>query len=160
MKRLKIQPVGNDLKNDLKSDEEKSQPFLYQELPDLSLVNIHNLESLKLKLDSIKMSNNQSMFLKSIQDILDIYDSSELQNSEKLVLFVMSEVEKFLLKPKCGADKENIVVAACKPYFKNDEEIVRLIIKLLIPNMRQVKFCKRQILKVSRFFVKVLWKAK
>ena len=41
------------------------------------------------KLDSIKMSNNQATFLKSIQDVFSIYDPSELQNSEKLVLFVM-----------------------------------------------------------------------
>ena len=67
----------------------------------------------------------------------------------------MNEVEKFILKPKSGKNKEKLVVESVKKYFNNDDDLVKLVIKLVFKELSQVKFLKRQGLKILRFFLKV-----
>jgi len=88
---------------------------------------LKNLEGLDQKLQNIKICNYSSDFLNEIHKVLDLYDDSELKYNDKLVLFVMNEVEKFILKSKSGKNKEKLVIESVKKYFNNDEDLVRLV---------------------------------
>jgi hypothetical protein len=131
---------------------ERAESFKKRPIPDLSKFNIKSVDNLKSRLDSIKMENHQSDFLQSIKTVLDLYDPEDLHYNENIVFFVMQEVEKYLLKGKIGASKEQLCIECCQSFFNNDKELVSLIIKLLMPKLSQVKFTKRQILKLIRFF--------
>lgn len=131
---------------------ERVESFKKRPIPDLSQFNIKSVENLKSHLDAIKMENHQYDFMQSIKSVLDLYDPNDLHYNENIVFFVMQEVEKFLLKPKAGVSKESVCIECCQAYFNNDKNLVSLIIKLLMPKLSQVKFTKRQILKVIRFF--------
>ena len=149
------QPIENEESKD-NSDSKRIESFKKRNIPDLSQFDIKKIDDLKTRLDKMKMENNQSDFSQSIQSVLDLYDDSELHYSENIVFFVMSEIEKFILKPKSGQNKEKVVVEACKKYFNNDDNLVLLVVKLLMPKLRQIKFSERQIRKVIRFFSKIL----
>ena len=149
------QPIENEESKD-NSDSKRIESFKKRNIPDLSQFDIKKIDDLKTRLDKMKMENNQSDFSQSIQSVLDLYDDSELHYSENIVFFVMSEIEKFILKPKSGQNKEKVVVEACKKYFNNDDNLVLLVVKLLMPKLRQIKFSERQVRKVIRFFSKIL----
>ena len=149
------QPIENEESKD-NSDSKRIESFKKRNIPDLSQFDIKKIDDLKTRLDKMKMENNQSDFSQSIQSVLDLYDDSELHYSENIVFFVMSEIEKFILKPKSGQNKEKVVVEACKKYFNNDDNLVLLVVKLLMPKLRQIKFSERQVRKVLRFFSKIL----
>ena len=112
------QPIENEESKD-NSDSKRIESFKKRNIPDLSQFDIKKIDDLKTRLDKMKMENNQSDFSQSIQSVLDLYDDSELHYSENIVFFVMSEIEKFILKPKSGQNKEKVVVEACKKYFNN-----------------------------------------
>jgi hypothetical protein len=71
------------------------------------------------------------------------------------VAFVMHEVERFVLKPKQGVAKRSLVIDCCKKYFNDDPELVSVVIDLLFKELKQIKFIKRQGLKVCRVFFKI-----
>ena len=128
--------------------------FEKKDIPTINF-NTNNLDGLNEKLQNLKICNYQSDFLNEIQKVLNLYDNSELKYNDNLVLFVMNEVENFILKPKSGKAKEKLVIESVKKYFNDDEELVQLVIKLVFNKLSQVKFWKRQSLKFLRFFLKV-----
>ncbi len=152
MKKIVIQ--NQPLKSEDVNENEAIAPFERKQIPQISF-NAKKLEGLDQKLQNIKICNYSSDFLNEINKILDLYDDSELKYNDNLVLFVMNEVEKFILKPKSGKNKEKLVVESVKKYFNNDEDLVRLVIKLVFKKLSQVKFLKRQGLKLLRFFLKI-----
>lgn len=155
MKKIVLQKQPQIEVNDGNENETLSViPFERKEIPLISF-NTKNLEGLDQKLQSIKICNYSSDFLNEIYKILDLYDDSELKYNDKLVLFVMNEVERFILKPKSGMNKEKLVIESVKKYFNDDEDLVRLVIKLVFKELSQVKFMKRQGLKLVRFFLKI-----
>jgi hypothetical protein len=140
--------------NEIESDSEQIIPFERKQIPQIAF-NTKKLDGLDQKLQNIKICNYSSDFLDEINKVLNLYDDSELKYNDKLVLFVMNEVEKFILKPKSGKNKEKLVVESVKKYFNNDDDLVKLVIKLVFKELSQVKFLKRQGLKILRFFLKV-----
>lgn len=64
------------------------------------------LDGLSDGLQQMKINNHSRDFLDQIEQILSLYDESELHYSDKLVLYVMAEVEKFVLKPRSGPQKK------------------------------------------------------
>lgn len=141
------------------SDESKEmdeiQSFKKRVIPDLTKYDIQKIDDLKTKLDKIKIENHQYDFSQSIKSVLNLYNDDDLHYSENIVFFVMQEIERFLLKPKSGKHKEKVCVECCKKYFNNDENLISLVVKLLMPKLKQIKFSERQIRKVIRFFSKM-----
>ena len=125
-----------------------------KEIPKLN-VNIQGLEGLESKLKSLKLGNYKSKFIDEIQNVLSLYEDDELKYNHQLVEFIMREVEKFILKKKAGETKKQVVVEICKKYFNNDEKLVEMVIGLVFHKLPQIKFFKRQGLKLIRFFLKV-----
>lgn len=128
--------------------------FEKREIPTIKF-NTNNLDGLNDKLQNLKICNYQSDFLNEIQKVLNLYDDAELKYNDKLVLFVMQEAEQFILKPKSGKAKSRLVIESVKKYFNDDEQLVQLVIKLVFDRLSQVKFIKRQGLKLLRFFAKI-----
>ena len=163
MKKLVKQPQQSIIIQPIEQEETKEQndlqrveSFKKRIIPDLTKFDVKKIDDLKTRLDKIKMENNQHDFVDSIQSVLDLYDDGELHYSENIVFFVMQEIERFILKPKAGEHKEKVCIECCKKYFNNDDNLVLLIVKLLMPKLKQVKFSERQVRKVIRFFSKML----
>lgn len=157
MKKL-VKPQNAPSEQEESKDQhvERVESFKKRVIPDLSKFNIHKIDDLKGRLDVIKMQNNQYDFAQSMEAVMDLYNRDDLHYSENIVFFVMQEVEKFMLKPKAGEYKQQVCVECCKKYFNNDDGLVSLIIKLLMPKLKQVKFSERQVRKVIRFFSRML----
>ncbi len=160
MKKIVKQPFEALQQNESKEPDkepEKRNSFKRREIPsNLHKFNIHKVNDLKERLDKVKMENKQCDFHESIHKVLDLYNDKELHYSENIVFFVMNEIEKFILKPQAGQSKEELCVQCVKKYFNDDEDLVRLIVKLLFNQLHQIKFSERQVRKVIRFFSKIL----
>lgn len=162
MSLKRLQSVTNDTIVVKKSDQldeiklnednnnNNSSPFIKKEVPQLNFK--YKLNGLDDKLRNIKINNLQSDFIDQMQQILSLYDDNDLKYSHELILFVMNEVERFILKSKSGQSKKQLTIECCKPYFDNNIEILEVIIELIFPKLKQVKFLKRQGLKIVRFF--------
>lgn len=135
-------------------EEQPKSVFKKREVPKV-MFNTKKLNGLEDRLQSIKICNYQSEFLCEIQKVLDLYSNSELHYNTEFVLFVMNEVERFILKAKSGESKKRLVIEACKSYFNDDEDLVVMVINLVFRKLKQVKFIKRQGLKLLRFFLKI-----
>jgi hypothetical protein len=124
-----------------------------KEIPRLN-VDINGLEGLETKLKLLKLDNYKSQFIGEIQNVLSLYEDDELKYNYQFVEFIMCEVEKFILKKKSGQTKKQIVIEICKKYFNNDEKLVEMVINLVFHKLPQIKFFKRQGMKLVRFFFK------
>jgi hypothetical protein len=159
LKRLQSVPDNSGKKSD-QLDEIKfntdnvDHPFIKRNVHQINFK--YKLNGLDDKLREMKISNSQSEFLNQIQQILSLYEDNDLKYSHELVLFVMNEVERFILKSKSGDSKKKLTIECCKKYFDNNVEILEVIINLLFPKVKQVKFIKRQGLKILKFFLKVI----
>lgn len=133
---------------------ESKSVFEKKEIP-LIKFNLSGLENLEDKIKGLKLLNYQHEFVSEMNKVLSLYELNELKYNYHFVLFVMNEAERFILKRKSGEAKNKLVTEVCKKYFNDDEEIVQMIITLLFNQLKQVKFLKRQGLKLIRFFLKV-----
>jgi hypothetical protein len=100
----------------------------------------------------MKLRNYSKDFKDNLEAVLELYPDDQLKYSSSLVAFVMHEVERLLLKPKQGNTKKSLVIDCCKKYFNGDEELVSVVIDLLFKDLKQIRFIKRQGLKLLRFF--------
>lgn len=91
MKKIQV-PIKEPAERD-----KNKLPFEKKQIPQISF-NRSKLAGLEDKLQEIKICNYQSDFLTELEKILQLYSDDELHYSDKLVLFVMQEVEKFILK--------------------------------------------------------------
>lgn len=150
----RLQPLEVPKSNS--SENAQIAPFIKKEIPTIQFT--HKLNGLDEKLRKMKITNYQSDFITQIENILALYDEKELHYNHELVLFIMNEVERYILKSKSGDSKKQLVIECCKKYFDNNIEILEVIINLLFPKIKQIKFMKRQGYKLLRFFSKVTLK--
>jgi hypothetical protein len=140
----------NDL--DLKSSD---QEFQIKNVPDLTTFN-HQLEGLNEKIYNIKMTNRQTEFIEKIKLVLSLFDKESNQYNHSIMLFVMSCVEDYILKPKSGEYKKSVVIECVKDYYDNNIVLIEKMIPILMPHVAQNKFFKRNGKKIMRFFLKLL----
>ena len=148
MKKLSVQSI-----HPIES-EPQQRIFEKKDIPNINF-NTKNLDNLENKLKDMKLNNYKYEFFNEIEKVLNLYNDDELKYNENFVFFVMTEVEKYILKSKSGDSKKQLVIHVCSKYFNNDDQIVELIINLLFYKLSQVKFIKRQSLKIVRFFLKI-----
>jgi len=149
----KLPSVQSINRNEPTQSDGKTSVFQKQNIPSINL-NVRGLDGLELKLKGMKLQNYQHEFVTEMEKVLNLYDENELKYNEKFVLFVMEEAEKYILKSKSGEAKKQLVIEVCKKYFNNDSDLVELVIKLVFDKLTQVKFMRRQGLKLIRFFFK------
>lgn len=155
MKKLQILQQHSQKIDESKDAEESKLDSIFEK-KDIPVINFNtkDLIGLEEKLQKLKLCNYQSDFLQDIQIILKLYSHEELKYNAKFVLYIMKEVEKFLLKPKAGESKKELVIECVKPYFNNDSALVEMVIDLVFKDLQQIKFWKRQLYKIARFFLK------
>mmetsp|Transcript_7670 Transcript_7670/g.8127 ORF Transcript_7670/g.8127 Transcript_7670/m.8127 type:complete len:198 (+) Transcript_7670:1558-2151(+) len=151
MKRIQSQSLQDRKDNVCVESESEKKPFVKKEIP-ITQLNTLKLTGLDQKLQQMKIVNHSYDFKEQIDQILSLYDESELHYSDKLVLYVMGEVEKYILKSKSGESKKKLVIEVCKSYFNNDPEFVEMVINLVFKKLKQIQFIKRQAYKVLKFF--------
>jgi hypothetical protein len=65
----------------------------------------------------------------------------------------MTSVENYILKPKSGLCKFNLVMECVKKYYDDNVELVEHLIQLNMPSLKQNKLLKRTAKKIIRFFL-------
>ena len=155
-----VRPIQNetyglfDSKNEEKV-EDSPIPFKKIEMKK-SKINFKKVPSLKQKLDDVKLSNSQNDFLEDVKHTLSLFDKEDLLYNEDLVLFLMQQIEEYILIPKSGECKFSLLVECVKEYYNNDIDLVKMVVRLCFPKVKQVRFIERQLRKGLRFFSKIL----
>jgi hypothetical protein len=123
------------------------------EVNDVPLIHFNSkLDGLDEKVMEIKLRKYSNDFKQSLNQVLVLYPIDKLKYSSHLVSFVMHEAERFLLKPKSGGAKRQLVIDCVKKYFDDNDQMVGVVIDLLFKDLKQVKFIGRQAMKLMRFF--------
>jgi|GEM_PF-4572652 len=142
-----------NIQSNINPEQTTNEEEKINEIQDVPLVRFNSkLDGLDEKVLLIKLRKYSKNFKASLDQVLTLYPIDQLKYSSHLVGFVMHEVERFLLKPKSGQAKRDLVINCVKKYFDDNEHMVGVVIDLLMPNLKQVKFIGRQFLKVVRFF--------
>ena len=83
-------------------------------------------------------------FVESMTNVLDLFDNSSRKYDSDIVQFVCQSAEDtFISHKKMGPIKLKSVIAICKRYFNNDEELVAKIIDMVLPIIKQSTFYRR-----------------
>lgn len=148
MVRLSPAQPTNVVQNSEQVNEQSNEPS-----NDIPIIHFHSqLEGLDEKVLEIKLRKYSNNFKQSIDQVLGLYPVDKFKYSSHLVRFVMHEAERFILKPKSGNAKRQLVIDCVKSYFDNNDQMVSVVIDLLFKDLQQVKFIGRQALKLMRFF--------
>jgi hypothetical protein len=150
MKKIGVQPNQLEQQAPTQFEEIRLKPVL----PDTTSIDITKLHSLEQKFKSVKQSHKSSDFIEKINAVLNLFDGDEVHYSWEVILFVMTECERFLLVKGSGAEKQAIVIEICKKYFNDDEVLVKLVISLLMHRLPQIKFLERIIRRAYRWIFK------
>ena len=86
----------------------------------------------------------QDDFIEQVSGVLDLFDTNSNKYEHEIVQFVCSVAEDFFIShSKMGLIKEDAVVKCVSKYFNNDEELVRKIIQLVLPNITKSNVFRR-----------------
>ena len=142
---------------DTKQEEkiEETVPFKKIEIKK-SKIDFKKVPSLKQRLDDVKLCNSQNEFLEDVKNTLSHFDKPDLLYNEELVLFLMQQIEEYILIPKSGECKFDLLVECVKEYYNNDAELVKMVVRLVFPKVKQVRLIERLLRKSVRFFAKIL----
>ena len=89
---------------------------------------------------------------------LSILKPDSIMYNEKILMFVLSVVEHVFNESGKGKIKESIVIEVLKPYFKDDEALIKKFIALYLPciekNISYIKPAEKKICdRLSSFFL-------
>lgn len=154
IKKLSVSklPEGDPPKEYFKSKDKEVH------IKDFEDVDLNRLPSLKALLKDVHAKE----LLESLSDSMNHIMQIELVggNTEpmkrEIVIYVLEEIEKFVLKPHAGSEKKQIAVEILKKIFHNDEVIAGIAVDELVKSIRQVGKIRRICLKVYRYFKKRL----
>ncbi len=145
---LPTEPVPEEyLKGRMKKDKSVKD---YEDL------DLKRLPSLKGLLKDFMKKEKLMQLLEAMNHVLEIEELDVPTESMKkeIVVYVMDEIEKFVLKPKAGAEKKAMAINVLKVLFHDDEIITGITIDGLIKGVRQVGLIRRLALKTFRYFRK------
>jgi hypothetical protein len=103
-----------------------------------------------------KIEKLEKQFIDELSKIMKLFENEKKYDSQ-LVQFVMQLAEHyFILYSKMGENKENAVIQVVKQFYNNDDELVRSIIKLVLPNIKKTNILRRTSARLQRLFLYVL----
>lgn len=148
-----IQPPSDPPPSEYFLNRNDRLPSGLKEYEDLDL---RRLPSLKLMMKDLKASEMLNSLEATMSRVMEIekYGGKTESMKKEIVIYVMEEIEKFLLKPKSGSEKKQIAIAILKPMFHNDEVIAGIAIDGLMKFIKQVGVVRRLFLKAYRYFRK------
>ena len=109
-----------------------------------------DLKGFDEKYKQIKLQKKSEDFITEIERILKLFDCK--LNSD-ILLFVLNAVEQYFYKPKSGEIKEQVVISIMKKYYNDDEELIKHIIKLVLPLIKKSTLTHRILSKATHFFL-------
>lgn len=106
----------------------------------------------------LKMIDKRHEFQMKVSRMLALIDPEEdnAKYNEEIVKFVCECAELFFLKPKSGQIKEEMAILLLKPYFNNDEKLIKKFIQLVFKDIRKANFLRRNYVRVRTFFCSFL----
>jgi hypothetical protein len=129
-------------------------------LKDFIDLDLNRLPSLKLLLKDLKANELLDSLHNSMLHVLDIEKVSK-QESEvlktELIIYVLNEVEKFVLKKSSGNEKKQMAVKILKQLFYDNEILCGIAIDGLIQHITQVGFVRRLSLRLYRYLKKKVY---
>jgi hypothetical protein len=133
----------------------KSPELSMKDLDDLKL-DIDRLPSLKVLLKEYKTNEMNEQLNEAMSKIIQLEKLGipTEESKKEIVVYVMEEIEKFLLKPKSGREKKQMAVNILKKMFYDDELICGIAIDGLMVSLRQVGTIRRLVLKLFRYCTK------
>ncbi len=138
--------------------EEYSKGRLKREksVKDFEDLDLRRLPSLKFLMKDFMKKEKLVQLVQAMNHVLEIEELGVPNEAMKkeIVIYVMEEIEKFVLKPKAGSEKKAMAVDVLKVIFHNDEVITGITIDGLIKGIRQVGLIRRLALKTFRYFRK------
>jgi hypothetical protein len=125
-------------------------------IDDFEDVDLKRLPSLKLVFKGVKSDEMLKDFSVSMDKVLELEKLGTVTEDckKELMIYIMEEIEKFVLKPKAGAEKKKLAIAVLKRMFHNDEIITGIAIDGIMKHIRQVGTVRRLLMKAFRFFLK------
>tara|TARA_R110000851_G_scaffold38124_3_gene98032 strand:+ start:3334 stop:3822 length:489 start_codon:yes stop_codon:yes gene_type:complete len=162
MKRLNtghgLQPVEcNPPVEGNASDKENLLLETQLELPKRVLdYDLRKLKSFKQKQRSYKFASQGKLFIHDLEVVLDQYSSNEHTFDLELLVTVLNIAESFFIH---GSDdersnqKKQSVETLMLKYFKNDSDILDLMIKSVSNKVNKSTYLKRKWQKIKSFFL-------
>lgn len=123
----------------------------------LDLNRLPSLKALLKELKAKELLDNLTYSMSKVMEIDDVGGKTEEMKKE-IVIYVMQEIELFLLKPKSGSEKKQMAVQILQAMFYEDHILAGVIIDGLMPSLRQVGTLRRVCMKIFRYFQKKIGK--
>jgi hypothetical protein len=117
--------------------------------------NLKKIKSFKQIRRKYKMSNQSQVFLKDLSLILGEYSPQNHQLDKELLLHVLNISEAFFIygdKKERNELKENAVRVLMQPYFRDDGDILEVMISSVWSKVKKTNCIKRLIKRISNKF--------
>ena len=124
-------------------------------IPEKFLLNntsIHKIEGFDDIRSKAKIEKKKQQFLSETKKLLSLFDIDSKKYDHKLVLAICQSAEDFFNKRGMGDIKLQCVVESVKIFFNNDEVLVKKIVDMIFPNIKQTSKYRRIKIWVLVFF--------
>lgn len=127
-------------------------------LKDFVDLDLNRLPSLKVLLKDLKASELLDSLHNSMLHVIAVEKVAGQQESEQMkkeiILYVLNDIEKFLLVKKSGPEKKFMAIKILKQLFYDNETLCGIAIDGLIQHVNQVGLLRRLGLKLYRYLKK------
>ena len=104
-----------------------------------------------------KIEKLENDFVSELSKVMKLFENDEKKYDSQVVQFVAQLAEHFFIThKKMGDSKERAVIQVVKKFYNNDEELVRSIIKLILPLIKKTNILRRTSSRLQRLFLYVL----
>ena len=130
------------------ADEEVVLPPKY-----LFKTDLKELQGFRTLRREIKINNALNEFIIETSKILKLFSRQERKYDAEIIKFVCEMAEHTFVKhEKMGHIKERAVIQTCKPFYNNDDELVRSIVSLVLPLIKKTNAVRRLQHNINYFF--------
>ena len=133
-----------------------STPKSFDSIPPKSLFNsnLKQLSSFKDMRKNIKNELQYQEFVRETDEVLKYFDcKGDNKYDHELLLFVMNMAENFFVyEPELGYTKEKATIELLKPYYNDDEVLIKSIIKLVLKDVKKSTAFRRVYNRSLNFF--------
>lgn len=118
---------------------------------------LKSVKSFKVKRKALKFASQSQVFEQEVKEVLDQYapNVDEFDLDRDLLLLVLNMSEEYFIH---GADevrnkqKKESIAAVMLPYFRNDKQILQIMIDSVWKKVKKSTYMKRKLTKLKQFF--------
>jgi len=123
-------------------------PQQVQEVPQKALYNynLKKIKSFKQIRRKYKMSNQSQIFINDLSLILQEYIPEDFQFDNELLVHILNIAESYFIygnKEERNDQKVKAVMILMKPYFRNDEQLLNIMISSVWSKVSKTNMLKR-----------------